>query len=308
MRLSILFLSLFAWVCAVQAETVSRPVSFEVGETVGISVKKDTRRWQQGNLVREESISTLENMEFLENLGEGYRVRITGAETVIETQDEGRKAVFDSLARALQGTWIELDTDEAGRPVRARNWKPVIKTVTQAVNQNTPDASPQAAAAVAAVLASFLKMDDAGAASQFGQNLALLADTHNFEMTVGEPVNYLFSSPNPFGGPAVEFDVTATLTSADNGVAVIEVQQQATEASIEQMLLSLLTLMKVPEGAVATMRDQLEQQGTSLSYATRFEIGLADGRTTRVTQQKLMRIGELIKDEENKVLEANYTN
>jgi hypothetical protein len=308
MRLSILFLSLFASVCAVQAETVSRPVSFEIGETLRISVVKESKHWQQGKLVRDERFSTTEIVEFIEKVEDGYLVRMTVDHTVLETQDDGRREYFESMVRALEDASMDFETDEAGRPVQARNWKSVIEAGISTFHDKSPDASPKVAASVKSGFASSLKYDDAWAVASYGRNLAMVTAPHNIELKVGVPVSYSATSPNPFGGQLMEFEAKATLISASNGIAIIEIQEEASEESIERTIQFFLSRMKVPEDAVQTMHQHLDQHGASVSFVSRFEVGLDNGRTTKVTQQRRMQMGSFYRAEVSKVLEATYSN
>lgn len=291
----------------VQSQEIAPAFSLEVGESFTLSTHTASKRWQQGKIVRDVVVSGDGKIDVLSETDSGYRIRMT--QTAAEQSGDSTLGgvALKAVIEGMVGTSIELETDASAVPVRAIGWKPLLEKVfadvKEAAFENVPpEAKAQAAAMVDQIVKGFMSMDEEAAALMVGQDLALWASWHNFELTVGEPVSYTTPAPNPFGGAPLEYDATVSLVSAEDGIAIIEVRQEADGENLQKVLDSFFALLKLPDEVIAKLNTAIQQTGVEMSFDQRFEVSLDTGRTLKVDQQKLVKMGDLLRDEESKTV------
>lgn len=283
-----------------QAQVSKSQPNIRVGQTIKFQWTSTKKQWRN-KVIRQDIVSHAEQkLTISEKLEAGYQAKYVTEKFSVASPMPGQQQMMDAIVRPLVGKAVTLEINNLGHPIKIPNWKVLIQPIFDvALKQLESQAKLPASKlkptkeALSKIFNSMTEMSDTAAAQRMAQNVALWSAWHGFELELGQKFEFKTSSANPLGGAALQLDGVAELTSVDNGIARISVQQVVPGDQLVQMTVGLLKRFGLSEEKLKPAILSLKKQGMRLRFDQKFEIDMKTGLTRKLMQKKTGKIGSI---------------
>lgn len=309
MRRLLLGSLLVLWAASARAGVIVEvPFAMRVGDRAELMLERSkenpayaAKGWP---VERTRSVDLIEVVEELP--GSGYLLRVASRAYEAEGGDPTARAVQRALMDSFPDLVVDFEVSRTGAPRRLRDWSSLVERISANLDRTAAQAGigPGLTNEVSEVFRGlFLGLDEARATQFFGDGLMMWAAMHDLRIELGRIVEGIATEVSPLTGDPIDLAYRIRLTNLDRagGLARVEVRQTASSESVARIVDSLI------DQTVRSLREPLDTEGRArirrlfdrpdngLAIDQTFEVGLGDGWTRTVVDERTVRFGTAVR-------------